>query len=658
MDARLVAAEREADRVDVFGVVVVEVLPPGTRAQGTGQRRRGRTGQAGGLRREDGVRRLVSGKRVLAAVAFAAAGAYWRELGDEGHAAAAEDAARSCGGDPAAGADSSVPRDDGAQQDAASLDGSGGEGPAAGDQGTLGDPGLGDAGHELASALPVDPGSVAASTKAGVAAKTGMGMTAKVVVGGGLAATVTAGGVVLSQQAGADTVPVRVTVATSVIEATMPGDPEGACSVGGGATDCTRVVKSKKGESGPVSVDPAQPLPEGVSLVYWGCDEGPQADSCTLTADRDRHVCATTTSTEDGAARRRCAELTGSPAPAVEFRPLAWTTRTQVKVLGKPNGRPQVLATTGNRTSPGRVFWSQDATRVAWTETNTADSGDGLADDTTVKLRDLRSGKEHSWTCFACTIAFVDGELVSGGNDIRSHPADGGAAKDHDLSEIPAGPAHDGPPNTRLLNTWSDSGLHTYAVSRVGETGQRSILTTLGSPTKARQVRGLPTLGYANGLWAVSPDGSRAVFDPPTGQPPYDSCGGGAYPMAGLDIASGTSVPLKGPGVGYRVHETWFDPDGTAHVVYRAEKGADAASCAADLGRAPFHYTLAPGANTWKQSAKEPARALAAADGQRIERVTAKGAFSLVISEGQKKRTLDTGVTGVYPSTAQSGESS
>ncbi|MER7820049.1 ATP-binding protein, partial [Streptomyces sp. NPDC096153] len=36
------------------------------------------------LTHEDGVRRLVSGKRVLAAVAFATAGAYWRELGDEG----------------------------------------------------------------------------------------------------------------------------------------------------------------------------------------------------------------------------------------------------------------------------------------------------------------------------------------------------------------------------------------------------------------------------------------------------------------------------------------------------------------------------------------------------------------------------------------------
>lgn len=91
---------------------------------------------------------------------LAVPGAYWRELGDEGHAAAAEDAARSCGGDPAAGADPSVSHEDGAQQDAASLDASGGEGPAAGDQGALGDPGsVGDAGHELASALPVDPGS-------------------------------------------------------------------------------------------------------------------------------------------------------------------------------------------------------------------------------------------------------------------------------------------------------------------------------------------------------------------------------------------------------------------------------------------------------------------------------------------------------------------
>ncbi|WJV47321.1 hypothetical protein [Streptomyces flavofungini] len=632
------------------------------------------------LTHEDGVRKLVTGKRLLAAAAFAAAAAYWRELGSTDHADAAADAAQSCGEGPAGGADSAAPQEGGAQQP--DVTGSGGDAVASGEQGSLGDPGsagdlgsagdpgsIGDLGHEVTSQVvssaapppvpPVDPGSaavaakggLAAKTGTGVAAKTGMSVTAKVVIGGGLAASVTAGGVVLSQQAGADTVPVRVTVATRVLEATMPGEPDGTCSVADGATDCTRVVKSKKGESGPVSVDPAQPLPAGVSLVYWGCDEGPQAKSCSVTADGDRHVCATTTSPKDEAARRRCAELTGSPAPTVAFRPLAWTTRTQVKVLTEPDGKPQVLATLGERVGPGEVVWSEDATRVAWVEVNSA-PGEALADDTVIKLRDLKTGKQRSWTCYGCTIAFVGGELVSSGNDVRHHPADGGEPESHDLAEIPVGPAHDGPPNTRLLNTWKGDRLQTYAVSLVGDVGQRSFLFRLDSTTKARQIKELPQLGYSSGVWAVSPDGRRAVFDPPTGQPPYGSCGEGAYPMAGLDVTSGARVPLAGPGAGWRVHETWYDPDGTAHVVYRPEQGADAATCTVDTGRAPAHYTLAPGGHSWKRLAKDPGRVLGAADGGQITRVDGRGGLALMVTGGEEERTLDSGVQKVFPSAA------
>ncbi|WP_157855760.1 ATP-binding protein [Streptomyces aureocirculatus] len=647
------------------------------------------------LTHEDGVRKLVTGKRLLAGAAFAAAAAYWRELGSGEDAAAADDAARACGGepsgagDPGGGGDTSGagdtagagepggagnpggPSDDGGTQPDPADSGadSGADALASGGQGSA-DPGpAADLGHEMTSQLvssapPFDPGSMAVATKGGVAAKTGlaaktgMTMSAKVVIGGGLAASVTAGGVVLSQQADADTVPVRVTVATRVLEATMPGDPEGRCVVKGGATDCTRVVTSKKGESGPVSVDPAQPLPEGVSLVYWGCDEGPQADSCSVTAEGERHVCATTTSPEDEGARRRCAELTDSPAPTVAFRPLAWTTNTHVKVLAEPDGRPQVLASLSGGQRPGQVVWSENATEVAWTEVRTPGAED-FADDTTIKLRDLKTGSERSWTCYSCTIAFVDGELVSGSMDIRHHPADGEEPKNRDLPEIPVGPAHDGPPNTTLLTSWNGSRLRTYAVSRVGTVGERTLLFELDSPTRARQVEELPRLDHAGGVWAVSPDGERAVIDPPTGEPAYNSCGEAGYSMAALDIASGATDPLRGPGAGWRVHETWFDPDGTAHVVYRAEKRATgAATCSVDTSRAPVRYTLAPGAESWKRSVNEPSRIMAVGGGKRVTRTADGGAFKLVVGAGGKQRTLDTGVEGVYPSAAATGRSS
>ncbi|KUF19373.1 ATP-binding protein [Streptomyces silvensis] len=638
------------------------------------------------LTHEDGVRKLVTGKRLLAGAAFAAAAAYWRELGSTEHAAAADDAARACGGDPASGGDTTAGGDaagDGGADASSDLGtqpdltdpGAYGTDPgadalASGGQGAA-DPGsAADLGHEMTSQLvssgpPFDPGSMAAAAKGGaaaktgVAAKTGMAMSAKVVIGGGLAATVTAGGVVLSQQAGADTVPVRVTVATQVLEARMPGEADGRCVVRSGTTDCTRVVKSKKGESGPVSVDPAQPLPAGVSIVYWGCDEGPQAKTCSITADGERQVCATTTSPEDEAARRRCAELTGSPAPTVAFRPLAWTTKTDIKFLAEADGRPKVLASLGGQRRPGHVVWSEDATKVAWTEANTAPS-DEPSDDTTVRLRDLKSGSVRSWTCFSCTIAFVDGELVSGGLDIRHYPADGGEPKNRDLPEVPDGPAHDGPPNTTLVSSWNGSRLRTYVVARVGTVGERTSLFALESPTRARQIKELPQLGYEGGVWAVDPDGKRAVIDPPNGQAPYGSCGEASHPMAGLDIASRAQHRLNGPGVGWRVHDTWFGPDGTAHVVYRAEqRTSGTAACSVDTSRAPVHYTLAPGAGSWKRAGEEPARVLAAAGDEQISRVAEGGVFKLVVGKGGgqggtagRQRTLDTAVDGVYPSSA------
>ncbi|GFH36025.1 ATP-binding protein [Streptomyces pacificus] len=604
------------------------------------------------LMHEDGVRKLVSGKRLLAAAAFASAAAYWRELGSDGHASAADAAAQSCGGDPASGADPAAQP---------GIEGSGGSGsdiPDLGDHGSVGDINQ-EVGNQLVSSLPpADPGSVAMATKAGVATKAGMSVSAKAVIGGGLAASVTAGGVVLSQQADAESVPVKVTVATRVLEANMPGDPEGTCLVGEGATDCTKVVKSKKGEAGPVSVDPAQPLPAGVSLVYWGCDEGAQSDSCSVTSDKARHVCVTTTSFTDEAARRRCAELTGSPMPTAMFRPLAWTTKTEVKALLKPGGRPQVLATTGDAAAPGMVVWSEDAAKVAWLETGTGPLGPDGAGGDVIKLRDLKSGVEHSWPCFGCTIAFLDGELISGGGDIVRYPANGGEPVREDLDEIPNRLGHDGPPDTMLLNVWNGDRLQAYAVSRVGDLGQQSVLFRLESPTKARKIRDLPRFGYSGLVRTVSPDGARAVVEPPNGQPPYNSCGEGSYPAALLDLATGAQTRLDGPGVGYRVDDTWFDADGVAHVVYRAEKGVDATSCFADADRAAVHYTLASGAGSWERSGKAPGRLLAVADGRQITHVADGGALTLVIGEGAKKSVLDTDVQWTYPSAAHAGDGS
>ncbi|MDX3129796.1 ATP-binding protein [Streptomyces europaeiscabiei] len=264
------------------------------------------------LTHEQGIHRLVTGRRAAAAAAFAAAAEIWRRLGDSGHAGTAEGAGDLCGPDAGAasqptGQESTAPQDPTAGQDAGST----------GDFGTefAQDPTGG-----LTSTPPVDPATATAAGAKGATAvgvKGGLGLTAKVVIGGGLA-VVTAVGVVLGQRASApQTVPVQVTVTTRVVEVSMPEEKQDDCLIQDGSTDCRSVVMAKKGERGPIDVEPTGQLPEGASILYWGCDEGPEATSCTVRADGARTVCVSTTSPADKAARENCAEGTGAPPPKV-----------------------------------------------------------------------------------------------------------------------------------------------------------------------------------------------------------------------------------------------------------------------------------------------------------------------------------------------------
>jgi hypothetical protein len=103
-----------------------------------------------------------------------------------------------------------------------------------------------------------------------------------------------------------------VKAASAIIEVSLPGTHGKGCRTGQGRTDCTTTVTPKKGASGPIEVQPNSPLPDGVHFVYWGCDQGPSASACTVRADQERSVCVTTTSPKDAAARKACANLTGT----------------------------------------------------------------------------------------------------------------------------------------------------------------------------------------------------------------------------------------------------------------------------------------------------------------------------------------------------------
>jgi hypothetical protein len=188
-----------------------------------------------------------------------------------------------------------------------------------------------------------DPGATSSTvhSRAGDAltTKTGIGLTGKLALGAGLAGVV-AGGTVLGINAAApDTVPIRVKVASDIIQVTMPGEAEPGCRRPPGRTDCTTIVKPKKGSRGPISVQPDGPLPRGVVFLYWGCSEGAQAKSCTVRADRERSVCVTTSSPKDAAARAACGATRpsgGNPAPATVPFTVVIASKFYLQVSGAP----------------------------------------------------------------------------------------------------------------------------------------------------------------------------------------------------------------------------------------------------------------------------------------------------------------------------------
>ncbi|MFE6844681.1 hypothetical protein [Streptomyces sp. NPDC057686] len=306
---------------------------------------------------ESGVRSWLTGKRVAAAAAFGAAATAWYALGDHTSAAIAEGARglTTPGPAPFPGSDSSTGAhpDTGAGSDPGSDPGSGSGADTGGGAGSGSDGGSSAGPTEPSSGTgashhsstppsdgvgtpdpsaasepppvhpPADPRTPMHGPPPGTGAPVppvdpvGLSLFAKVVIGASLLAAAAAGTVTVLHRGGGPaatppTVPLHVHVATSLFEVKdMPGAPEGPCPTGTGKTNCTKVSQVVRGEQGPVEVTPAQPLPQGVNVVYWGCQEGPSSAACTIKADSEHTVCATTTSPDDEPARRDCEQRTG-----------------------------------------------------------------------------------------------------------------------------------------------------------------------------------------------------------------------------------------------------------------------------------------------------------------------------------------------------------
>ncbi|MEU3190188.1 hypothetical protein ABZ686_05995 [Streptomyces sp. NPDC006992] len=617
------------------------ILHVGNRAA----QRAGDKGTQAYLSHEEGVRRLIDGRRVAAAAAFATAGSLWGELGRGVDASAAWESETSC----------DVP-DGGAMPDGSSASGSGA--PSGGDA----DPGgavdavadaVGEGAGQAAGAVPPgDPatmGSVAGGGGASSGGVGGLSVTAKVVIGGGLA-TVVAGGTVLVQTTtSSDTVPVSVTVTTAVAEIGMPGEAREGCSVGGGTTDCTTVVSAKKGKKGPVRVDPSAPLSEGVSILYWGCSEGPESGECTVTADVKKTVCISTTSPEDAGSRQDCARATGSP-PASVFRPLAWATGTQVKVLTDPQKEPRVIGTATGWNTPTNIRWSPDRSRVAWAEVR----GDQLGHEGVAHLLDLESGTERSWACFgSCGLAFLGEDLITYADPglvgktpsdagIYRYPADGKAMERLDIDGITI-------PETSLPEPFSirtRSGLETYLRVNTGGTGAKAALYRLSSGA-ARRVATFDGKKYE--LTSVSSGGSRLLLAEHP-QITEAGCEEAASTFVVVDTRTGRRSASVTPQPAAVVAEGWFDVDGTAHTLSWPLKPLALHCVPVRGGAGGQHHALAPDGTSWtRASVRSSSQALGV--GWQIVTEGGKEKNRLTLRAGSGKKTvLDSGVVELAPS--------
>jgi hypothetical protein len=190
-------------------------------------------------------------------------------------------------------------------------------------------------------------------------------------------------------------VPLHVRVVTNVLQVDMPGTVEGPCVIGSGKTACTKVTQVATGKTGPVTVVPGTALPVGVHVIYFGCQQGPAATACTVLADRERTVCATTTAPQDQAARQQCQQLTRQPPSAqtgakpvliaVDIAFPGWDVTVKSSQAGsqpcfKPDNSEAPAATTGT-VPPLRqcTFIARQGDKVSLTATISGHNAEAIA---------------------------------------------------------------------------------------------------------------------------------------------------------------------------------------------------------------------------------------------------------------------------------------
>ncbi|MEU4443382.1 hypothetical protein AB0K14_14080 [Actinosynnema sp. NPDC050801] len=180
--------------------------------------------------------------------------------------------------------------------------------------------------------------------------------------------------------------------------------------------------------------------------------------------------------------------------PPPPFRPFAYETATDIRLLNTPEAEPVVLAQNSeNEPGLGELVWSADGKRLAW-----LDFGGDAARQ--VELYHVGTGVRHSWTCVGCGIAFVGNLLVSSdgaGTGWLSYPDDGGPPTSLTIPGLPGRPA-DTPEGLHVQYMTTIRTANSYKVHAVNSGGvstpERTVYRVLSDVTAepAFTVRGVP----------------------------------------------------------------------------------------------------------------------------------------------------------------------
>ncbi|HEX5493498.1 MAG TPA: hypothetical protein VFX70_02855 [Mycobacteriales bacterium] len=137
------------------------------------------------------------------------------------------------------------------------------------------------------------------------------GWTRAVLLSAVLAAGLISGLVMRLIPPSGDTVSLRVWLDSDAAELRLPGQHGNPCDSHRIGSRCVVAFQEPTGAEVTVQAVPRGGLPGGAEVVYYGCEEGDGAPSCTVRTDVARVVCASTTSPADQSLRTMCGQVSG-----------------------------------------------------------------------------------------------------------------------------------------------------------------------------------------------------------------------------------------------------------------------------------------------------------------------------------------------------------